>query len=53
MVNPHAILLDIGIGIKPFPIRLNVLEFDVVTVITNVSNDFSNKVIVFYFFLDL
>ena len=52
----HANDVDIGVTIKPVPVRLNVLEFDVVAIITNVSNDFSIVVIVLYFlffFFDL
>ena len=41
--------VDIGITIKPIPVGLKVTEFDVVAKITNVSNDFSNLVIVLYF----
>ena len=41
IVNPHAIELDIGIAIKPIPVKLNVIELDVVAIITNVSNDFN------------
>ena len=47
--NPHAVAVDIGIAIKPIPVRLKVIELDVVAIITNVSNDFSSVVIVLYF----
>ena len=52
----HADAVDIVITIKPIPVGLNVIELDVVTIITNVSNDFNIVVIIlyfFYFFLDL
>ena len=52
--KPDAVAVDIGITVKPIPVRLNVI--DVVAIITNVSNDFSIVVIVFYFlcfFFDL
>ena len=45
----HADAVDIGITIKPTPVRDNVIEPDVVAIITNVSNDFSIVVIVLYF----
>ena len=41
----HAVVVDIGITIKPIPVRLKVIELDVVAIITNVSNDFSIVVI--------
>ena len=47
--NPHADAVYIGIAIKPIPVRDNVVEVDVVAIITNVSNDFSVVVIVLYF----
>ena len=47
--NPHAVAVDIGITIKPIPVRLNVIELYVVAIITIVSNDFSVVVIVLYF----
>ena len=53
--NPHAVAVDFGITIKPILVRLNVIELDVVAIITNVSNDFSIVVIVLFFlsfFLD-
>ena len=52
----HAYAVDTGITIKPIPVRLNVIELDVVAIIANVSNDFSIVVIVLYFlyfFFDL
>ena len=54
--KPHAVAVDIGIAIKPIPVRLKVIELDVVAIITNVSNDFNVVVNVFYFlffFFDL
>ena len=47
--NPHAVAVDFGITIKPIPVRDNVIEFDVLTILTNVSDDFSILVIVFHF----
>ena len=47
--NPHAVAVDIGIAIKPIPVRLNVIEPDVVAIRTNVSNDFNIVIIVLYF----
>ena len=38
--NLLAVVVDFGIAINPIPVKLNVLELDVVTIITNVSNDF-------------
>ena len=49
--NPHAIAVDIGIVIKPIPVRLKVKEFDVVAIITNVSIDFKIVVIVLCFYI--
>ena len=49
--NPHAVAVDIGITMKPVPVRDNVIDIDVVAIITNVSNDFSIKVIVFNFYI--
>ena len=43
--NPPAVAVDIGITIKPITGRLNVIELDVVAIITIVSNDFSIVVI--------
>ena len=54
--NTHAVAVDNGIGIKPFPVRLRVIEFHVVAIITNVSIDFNiviNVLYFLYFFLDL
>ena len=50
IVNPHAIQLDIGMAIKPIPVRLNVIELDVVVITTIVSNDFNiiDNVLCFY-----
>ena len=45
----HADAVDIGITTKPNPVRDNVIQFDVVVIITIVSNDFSFVVIVSYF----
>ena len=56
IVIQHAIPRDIGIAIKAVPVRLNVIEFQVVATITSVSNDFSSVVNIsyfWYFFLDL
>ena len=50
IVNPHAIPVDIGITIKPFPVRDNVKELDFVAKITIVSND-SNIVVNISIFL--
>ena len=55
--NPHAVAVDIGKANKPIPyVRDNVMELDVVAIITNVSIDFNIVVIVLYFlyfFFDL
>ena len=54
--NPHAVVVDIAIAIKLIPVRLKVIELDVVAIITNASNDFNNVVFVLYlicFFLDV
>ena len=54
--NPHAVAVDNGIAIKLIPVRLKVIELDVVAIITNVSNDFDIVVTVLYFrylFFDL
>ena len=45
----HVDAFDIGITIKPIHVRLNVMELDVVAIITTVSNDFTIVVIVLYF----
>ena len=45
--NPHAVVVDIGIAIKPIPVRKSVVELDVVAIIPNVSNDFNYVVNVF------
>ena len=47
--NEQAVAVDIGITTKPFPVRLNVIELDVVAIIENVSNDFNIVVIVLFF----
>ena len=47
--NPNATPLDISITIKPVPVSDNVIKFDVVAIITIVSNDFSFVVIVLNF----
>ena len=51
MDKAHADAVDIGIAIKPIPIRDSVIELDVVAIITNLSNDFSIVVIVLYFYI--
>ena len=54
--NEQAVAVDIGIAINPIPVRLNVIELDVVAIITNVSKDFIIVVFVLfflYFFFDL
>ena len=54
--DPHGVAVDIGSTIKPVPVRDNVIELDVVGIITNVSNDFNIVVFDLYFlnlFLDL
>ena len=54
--KPHAVAVDIGIAIKPIAVRDEVIELDVLALITIVSKDFSIVVSVFYFlnlFLDL
>ena len=54
--NPHTVPVDFDIAISPTPVRLNVLELDVVSIITNVSIDFNivvNVLYFLYFFLDL
>ena len=47
----HADAVDIGINIKLIPVRGNVIELDVVAIITNVSKDFIIAVSVLYFFI--
>ena len=47
--NPHAVAVDIGIAIKPIPVRLNLIEVYVVALIKKVSNDFIIVVIVLSF----
>ena len=46
---PHAVAIDIGITIKPNPVRDKVIEIDVVAIITDVSNGFSIVFIILYF----
>ena len=45
----NAYDVDISVTIKPIPVRINVIELDVVAIITNVSNDFNSVVIILYF----
>ena len=47
IVNPHAIPVDIGLTIKPIPVRNNMIEPNVVAKITNVSNVFNHEVNIF------
>ena len=42
----HADAVDIGVTIKPFPVRESVIDLDVVALIMKVSNDFNNVAIV-------
>ena len=54
--NPHAVPVEIGIDIKPIQVRLNVIELDVLAIISNVSNVFNfviNVLYFLYFFFDL
>ena len=51
--NPHAVAVNNGIAIKPIPVRLTVMELDVVAITTNVSNDFSIVAFVLNFFIFL
>ena len=56
IANPQTIPLDIGITIKSIPVRLNVIDFDVVAILTNVSKDFNilDNILYFIFcFVDL
>ena len=50
-VNPHAMPVDIGITIKPVPVTDNLIELDVVAIITIVSKDFNILDNVLYFFI--
>ena len=53
--NEQAVAVNIGIAINPIRVRLNVIELDVVAILTKVSNDFNIVVFVlhfFYLFLD-
>ena len=55
-VIPQTTEIDIGIAIKPIPVRLNVVELDFVPIKRTLSIDFSIVVIVLcflYFFFDL
>ena len=45
--------VDIGIALKPVPVRLEVIELDVVALKRNVSIDFNFVVNVLYFFKSL
>ena len=47
--NPQAIPFDIGITIKPIPVRDNLIEIDVVAIKTIVSNDVNFVVNVCFF----
>ena len=52
----HTDAVDLGITIKPVPVRESVIELYVVVIITNVSNDFNivvNVLYFLYFFLHL
>ena len=49
IVNAQADVVDINITIKAILVTLNVIELDVVAILTIVSNDFSIVVIVLYF----
>ena len=47
--NPHVVAVIIGIAIKPIPVRLKVIELDVVATITMLSKNFNIVVKVLYF----
>ena len=52
----HAVAVDFGIAINPIPVKDNLIQLDVVALITNVSNGFNIVVNVLYFsnlFFDL
>ena len=51
IVNPQAIELDIGITVYPNPVRLNVIELNVLAKSTIVSKDFKIVVTVSFFFI--
>ena len=51
MDNPHAVAVDIGNIIKPIPVRLNVIELDVVATIKIVSNDLNIVVKILFLFI--
>ena len=56
ITDPHDIPVDIGMAIKLIPIRNNVIELDVVAIITNVSIDFEvvvNNLFLLYKFFHL
>ena len=39
--NPRDVAVETGVAVNPIPVRLNVKELDVVSIITNKSNDFN------------
>ena len=47
----HADGIDIGIAINPVPVTETLLKLDVLTIKTNVSNDFNIVVSVLYFYI--
>ena len=49
IVYPHVVPVESGITNKLIPVRLNVIELDVVAKITKVPSDFNIVVIVLYF----
>ena len=49
IVSPLGIELDKDITINPNPVRHNVIELDVVAIVTIVWNDFNNGLNVLYF----
>ena len=49
--NPHAIPVDIGIAIKPIPVRLTVIRLDVVAKSSNVSNDLLIQILFYNFYI--
>ena len=51
--KPQAIELDIGITVRPNPVRDNEIELDVVAIRTIVSKDFSIVVSVLHFLIFL
>ena len=48
---PHAVANDIGFANSPIPVRLNVIELDVVAILPNVSNDFNIVVNVLHVYI--